>query len=126
MSLPSGAGRGSVGGMTPRETMQRYFATWNARDFDAFAALLADEMTFAGPMGTADGPAEAREGIERLSAMRDHVEVIAMVADGPDVITWSELHAPGAPPVPVANWARVQDGRISRVRVTFDPRPLLG
>ena len=29
-----------------------------------------------------------------------------MVADGPDVITWFELHTPQADPVPVANWAR--------------------
>ena len=35
--------------MTPTETMRRYFETWNARDFDAFEAQLADEMTFAGP-----------------------------------------------------------------------------
>jgi len=48
-----------------------------------------------------------------------------MAADGSDVLTWFELHAPGADPVPVANWARVEDGKISRVRVTFDPRPLL-
>ena len=48
-----------------------------------------------------------------------------MAADGSDVLTWFELHAPGADPVPVANWACVEDGKISRVRVTFDPRPLL-
>ena len=49
-----------------------------------------------------------------------------MAGDGPDVITWFELHTPDADPVPVANWARVEDDRIRRVRVTFDPRPLLG
>ena len=112
-------------GMTPKETMCRYFETWNARDFDAFEAQLADEMTFAGPLGTANGPAEARRGIEGLSEHIDRAEVLAMAADGSDVLTWFELHAPGADPVPVANWACVEDGKISRVRVTFDPRPLL-
>lgn len=49
-----------------------------------------------------------------------------MVADGPDVITWFHLHpADGAEPLPVANWAQVTGGRIRRIRVTFDPRPLL-
>lgn len=56
----------------------------------------------------------------------DRAEVIAMIADGPDVITWFELHTPDADPLPVANRAHVENGEIRRVRVTFDPRPLLG
>src|SRR5690349_14796636 len=112
--------------MTAKETMQRYFETWNARDFDAFEAQLAGDITFAGPLGTASGPAECRRGIEGLAAMMDRVEVGTMLAEGQGVITWFELHPPGREPVPVANWARVEDGRIRRVRVTFDPRPLLG
>ena len=28
------------------------------------------------------------------------------------------------PPAPTANWSRVEDGRIMRIQVTFDPRPL--
>jgi hypothetical protein len=115
-----------MGGMTPEHTMRRYFETWNARDFDAFEARLADDITFAGPLGTARGPAECRRGIEGLSGSVDRADVLAMVARGRDVITWFELHAPGADPIPVANWAQVQDGEIRRVRVTFDPRPLLG
>ncbi len=107
-------------------TMRRYFETWNAHDFDAFEAQLADDITFAGPLGSADGPAECRQGIEGLAELMDHAEVVAMIADGPDVITWFELHTPAADPVPVANWARVENGEIRRVRVTFDPRPLLG
>ena len=112
--------------MTPKETMQRYFETWNAHDFDAFEARLAGDITFAGPLGTATGPADCRRGIEGLAAMMDEARVIAMLADGPDVITWFELRTPDADPVPVANWAQVEGGRVRRVRVTFDPRPLLG
>ena len=32
----------------------------------------------------------------------------------------------GAPPTPVANWSHVEDGLITRIRVTFDPRGMLG
>jgi hypothetical protein len=28
-------------------------------------------------------------------------------------------------PIPVANWSHIEHDRIVRVRVTFDPRPLL-
>lgn len=106
--------------------MRRYFDTWNIRDFDAFEAQLADGIAFAGPLGTASGAAEARQGIEGLSSLVERTEVIRMAADGPDVLTWFALHVPGTEPIPVANWAQVRDGMIQRVHVTFDPRPLLG
>jgi hypothetical protein len=125
MSLPSVGIVAIMAGMTPEHTMRRYFETWNAHDFDAFEAQFADDVTFAGPLGTARGPAECRRGIEGLSRLVDRADVLAMVADGRDVVTWFELHTPDADPIPVANWAWVQDGRIRRVRVTFDPRPLL-
>ena len=108
------------------QTMRRYFETWNARDFDAFEAQLAEDITFVGPLGTATGPAECRRGIEGLAKLMNRAEVLAMVADGPNVITWFELHMPEGDPVPVANWAQVEERRVRRVCVTFDPRPLLG
>src|SRR5947209_18458996 len=101
MSLPSVHFRATMMPMTPKETMQRYFETWNARDFDAFEAQLAEEISFAGPLGTARGPAECRSGIEGLSQIIDHAEVLAMTADGPDVISWFELRRPDADPVAV-------------------------
>jgi hypothetical protein len=110
--------------MTPTQTMRRYFETWNARDFDAFESQLADDVDFAGPLGTANGPAECRRGIEGLSEIVDRVEIRAMAADGRDVITWFDMRT-NAGTLAVANWATVEAGAIRRVRVTFDPRPLL-
>jgi hypothetical protein len=112
--------------MNAKDTMTRYFETWNDHDFAAFEAQLADEITFAGPLGAANGPAECRRGIEGLSTIVSHAEIVTMVGEGDEVITWFELQREGEAPVPVANWARVRDGKIVRVRVTFDPRPLLG
>jgi hypothetical protein len=112
---------------TPTDVMRDYFATWDAREFDAFQALLAPGIDFAGPFGTAEGPEGCRRGVEGLSEQLEGLEVLAMAADGEDVVTWFELRFRGvADPVPVANWSRVRDGLVQRVRATFDPRPLLG
>jgi hypothetical protein len=43
-------------------------------------------------------------------------------ADGQDVLTWFELSTSVAEPVPVANWMRVEDGKIATIRVAFDAR----
>jgi hypothetical protein len=50
--------------------------------------------------------------------------VLHRFVDGADVLTWFELHTKDADPIPVANWSHVEDGWITRIRVTFDPRPL--
>jgi len=44
------------------------------------------------------------------------------VADEHYVITWLDLHTSVAPPAPTANWSHVEDERITRIRVAFDPR----
>jgi len=38
-----------------------------------------------------------------------------MWVDGPDVVTWFDLHTSVADPIPTANWSHVEDGR-SRAR----------
>ncbi len=44
----------------------------------------------------------------------------------PEEVTWFVLRTGAAGPLPVVNWSHVEDGQITRILVTFDPRPLLG
>jgi hypothetical protein len=60
-----------------------------------------------------------------MHAILRDVVVLKRFLDGPDVLTWFELHTAVAPPAPTANWMHVEDGRITAIRVTFDPRELL-
>lgn len=109
---------------TPQDIATAYFDNWRAKDFDAFRALLDDDVTFAGPLGTAEGADACRAGIEGMSAIVTDVVVQHRWVDGEDVLTWFDLHTSVAPPAPTANWSRVVDGRIVRIRVAFDPRAL--
>jgi ketosteroid isomerase-like protein len=104
---------------------QRYFQAWRAKDMDAYRSLLADDADFAGPMGQAHNADECVQGMRGLASITEDVVVHKMIADGSDVISWFDLHTATAPPCPVANWTHVEDGKITRIRVTFDPRPLL-
>ena len=109
-----------------RIVAETYFEAWRARDFDRLRAVLAPDVTFRGPLGEAD---DADACIAGLRAMAEHVmtdiDVKLMLTDGEHVMTWFELHSAGADPAPTVNWSQVRDGLITRIRVTFDPRPLL-
>jgi hypothetical protein len=60
-----------------------------------------------------------------MFAITTDIVIRKMVADDADVLTWFDLHTSVAPPAAVANWSRIENGRIARVRATFDPRPIL-
>lgn len=102
-----------------------YFDAWRARDPDALRALLADSATFTGPLGHSENADDYQEAIGRMFAITTDIVIQKMVADDDDVLTWFELHTSVAPPAPVANWSRIENGKIARVRATFDPRPIL-
>jgi ketosteroid isomerase-like protein len=108
-----------------RTAVTTYFGAWRDRDFDRLRTVLADDVDFVGVMGTARGADECIAGLRGMaeSVMTD-LTLHARVADGDDAITWFDLHTATAPPIPTANWSHVENGLITRIRVTFDPRPL--
>lgn len=111
--------------MDTKEIAQTYFRAWQDRDGETLRSLLADDATFRGPLGAADGAEECVAGLIGMGQVLDRVEVRAMVADGDDVITFFDLHTTVADPTPTANWTHVEDGVITTIRVAFDPRAIL-
>lgn len=109
----------------PVNVADTYFTAWRGKNFDALRAVLAEDVTFSGPLAELQGADACREGIEGLSRIVVDVEVLKRFVDGADVLTWFKLHTTDAPPLPTANWSRVVDGKITAIRVAFDPRPLL-
>ena len=110
---------------TPRELAEVYFTAWPAQDWDRLRSTFADDVTFEGPMGTADGVEECLAGLKGIQTMMTDLVISAMVADDTDVITWYELHTDRGV-LQTANWSHVENGRITGIRATFDPRPLTG
>jgi hypothetical protein len=108
----------------PRVVAEAYFSAWLEHDWERLRGLLADDVSFRGPLASIDGADGCVDGMRGLARILTGIEVHKRFVDGPDVLTWFDLHTSVAPPAPTANWSRVDDGRITRIRVTFDPRPL--
>lgn len=109
----------------PAEIAAFYFACWAAGDPEPLRPLLAPDVTFDGALGSTRGPDEFLEGLAGMFAATRCNDVRLRLASDQDVITWSELRIAEKAPVQVANWTHVEDGMITSVRVTFDPRPML-
>lgn len=103
---------------------ETYFRAWVEKDFDALRSTLADDVTFRGPLGTADDADSCMQGLRGMAELTTELVVRHRWVDGPDVITWFDLTTSVAPPCPTVNWSHVENGRIKTIRVTFDARQL--
>ena len=106
-------------------TAATYFDAWQARDFARLRSVLADDVDFAGPMGAVQGGDGCLRGLQGMAQIMTGLDVRKVFRDGADVLTWFELSTSVAEPVPVANWMHVEDGKITRSRVAFDPRGII-
>jgi hypothetical protein len=99
-----------------------YFDAWKAGDFARLRSILADEVTFDGPLGHASNAEECIAGLKRMSQIMTDIVIRKTFVDGPDVLTWFDLHTAQTDPLPTVNWRHVENGKITSIRVTFDPR----
>ena len=111
---------------TPADVGAAYFDAWMRGDFDAVRSILADDVTFDGPLGHAGNADECVAGLQRMSQLVTTIDVRKTFVDGPDVLTWFDLHTASTEPMPTVNWRHITGGKITAIRVTFDPRPLTG
>lgn len=80
-----------------------------------------------GPLGQIDGTTSYQRSFANIYALTRELVIVKQWIDGPDVITWFELHTHQGDVLPAVNWLHVADNdTITRVQVAFDPRPILG
>lgn len=101
-----------------------YFRAWKDKDFDTLRSVLADDVTFRGPLGAADDAESCMQGLRGMAQIITDIVIQHRFVDGADVLTWFDLHTTIAPPCPTANWSHIENGKITAIRVTFDARAL--
>ena len=107
----------------PRTVVETYFDAWKNNDFSKMRSVLDDRLDFAGPLDHFDNADAYQQAIQGLSQMKTDIAIQKTFVDGPDVVTWYDLHTRIAPPAAVAEWSHVEGEKITMVRVVFDARP---
>jgi hypothetical protein len=67
-----------------------------------------------------------RPGMEGMAKNMEGIDIHVIVADDSDAITWYDLRMRGVDALPTANWSHVENGKITSIHATFDPRPMVG
>ncbi|AGC43227.1 hypothetical protein MYSTI_01896 [Myxococcus stipitatus DSM 14675] len=110
----------------PSDVVKAYFDAWSAKDEAKVRGTLAPGVRFEGVLASAEGVEACVKGlVHGMWKVSPRMTVLHRFVDGDDVLTWFEIHPFDKGPVQVANWSHVEDGLITHIRVTFDPRPML-
>jgi ketosteroid isomerase-like protein len=110
--------------MSARDVVQRYHEAFWRGDVQEARSLLADDLHFKGPIDEFHSADDYLASLGKLAQIVVGTDVQKVLADDEDVVTIYDLHtSTQAGTSPIAEWARVRDGKIVEMRVYFDARP---
>jgi ketosteroid isomerase-like protein len=111
-----------------REVVISYLKALNDQDFKAARSYLKDDMTFLAPIASHNSADAYLEGNEQLRSKygieKVLYEIKKVFADGDDVCVFFDFNI-GSATLFASGWFHAANGKISSIRVVFDPRPIV-
>jgi limonene-1,2-epoxide hydrolase len=104
-----------------KEVVMSYVKALNNQDFKSARTYVSDGLSFSAPLATYNNAEPYFKDMERL---RIKFNVKKIFVDGNDVCL---LYDFGAGPINLfgCGWYHVENGKISSLRVLYDPRPII-
>ncbi|WP_353720691.1 nuclear transport factor 2 family protein [Dyadobacter sp. 676] len=93
----------------------------NDQDYEAAGEFMDENMRFEGVLGSVDGK---EEYLSQMAKMKFRYDVKKLLYDEDSVSVLYEIDM-GGKAVLTSGWYEVQEGKITHIRVIFDPRPVL-
>jgi predicted SnoaL-like aldol condensation-catalyzing enzyme len=108
----------------PKETVMAYQRSLGDSDWIKARSYLKDDMKFHGPLAKYDEPEPYIEDLKGLHHIVKGVEMRKVFQDGNDVcLLYDMITDTAAGTAFICEWYRVDDEKISSIRVVFDARP---
>src|SRR5690348_5737177 len=111
-----------------KELVISYLKALNDQDFKAARSHSKDDMTFLAPIASHSSADAYLDGNEQLRSKygieKVLYEVKKVFVDGDDVCVFFDFTI-GSATLFASGWFHVANGKISSIRVVFDPRPIV-
>ena len=104
-----------------KETVLSFIKFLNEEDFGSAKELASENLYFDGVLAKRDGKTAYFNDMEKMKMKYDVVKVFV---DGNDVCLLSNVTS-GGTSMFTCSWYQLKDGKISSLKVVFDPRPAL-
>ncbi|HET6226681.1 MAG TPA: nuclear transport factor 2 family protein [Bacteroidia bacterium] len=105
----------------PKEVVLSLINAINSEDFKTARTFVTPDMKFSGVLGSRDGADAYFKDMEQMKLKYD---VKKIFADDNDASVFYDLQM-GGQKVFCSAWYHLKDGKVSSLKVVFDPRPVL-
>jgi len=107
--------------LNAKETVLACIKALNEEDFTKARSYVNDDMRFEGVLGSRNG---AEAYFKDMESMKLKYDIIKAFAEGEDVCLLYNLTMSGLC-IFGCGWYSLNNGKISTLKVVFDPRPIL-
>ena len=107
---------------TAKNIVLTFISALNNEDFETAGTCLASDMAFDGVMGKRDS---AETYIQDMKKMKFKYDIQKVFEDENDVCVLYNINMSGKATIFTCGWYQLSDGKIKKLKVVFDPRPLV-
>ncbi len=105
---------------TPLAVALAYTEAWTSHDIAAAASYLADDLIFDGPIDHFTSAAAYAEGLGAFAQVVTGVNILSAFGDDEQAMIMYEVTTAPFGPLTCAEHLTVADGKIQKIRLTFD------
>ncbi len=105
------------------QTALAYYHAWSGRNIDTAMSYIADDIVCDAPTGRLEGTEAFRKSEVGFAQMLTGSTLIAAFGDDETALLFYDTHTIPAKSIPTAKYFTVKNGKITSIRIVFDPTP---
>jgi len=108
--------------MAAEQLADQFHRAMLSGDAGTLKSILAEDVTFSGPLAQATGAQECIDGLTEMGTITESDKVAVRLSDDSNALIWSTMKTKVGPAVETATWLKVADGKITAIRAVYDAR----
>lgn len=108
-----------------KEIVLEFLEALNRKEFKSARNYVSDKVTYMAPLNSFNGAEPYFKYVEHLNLPKLDIKKVFTEGSNDVCVLWEVNYSSPPAPIFVSAWYQVHDGKISSMKLVFDPRPLL-
>jgi hypothetical protein len=108
-----------------KEIVLEFLEALNRKEFKSARSYVSDKVTYMAPLNSFNGAEPYFKYVEHLNLPKLDIKKVFTEGSNDVCVLWEVNYSSPPAPIFVSAWYQVHDGKISSMKLVFDPRPLL-
>jgi limonene-1,2-epoxide hydrolase len=115
----------NVHDINPKEIVMEFLDALQRKDFESARNYVSDNVSYIGPLNSFNRAEPYFKYVEHLNLPKLDIKKVFTEGSHDVCILWEVNYSTPPATIFVSAWYQVYDGKISSMRLVFDPRPFL-